>query len=457
MLFPVTRRDEIRPFSALEKDFYLQERRDIVNQERGGWKERPPAFPDVLPRKGLYVNKTTCRLLPVLTWVVIVILGAGCRTWRSGGAKSHVIELGALLSLTGDLAQSGIGQRAAMEIAVADVGRTIQYRGRPVEVRISYKDTGSNPEQAYEQMHVLRQSGLFSVVGPDTSEEAFQIVPWANRLGMIFVSPSSTAPSLAIAGDNLFRLAPDDSYQARVMAERIISDGKRVVVPVWRDDQYAMDLLSGLRQVFLAQGGFLMRGVRYDHVHMDAEAVAEQLRQCIEETASAFGAAQIAVFMVAFEEAIPLMQAAAGSSVLSSLPWYASDGVAMNPLVVSDEQAGRLAAKVRLTAPQMKGASGKEAEDLMIRLQAQLGRKPESYALAAYDAVWLLVRAHLRAGRKADADVLRNLIPQIAAKQEGMSGNLTLNKAGDRAHASFELLQVQESPSGPAWTILPSK
>ena len=44
----------------------------------------------------------------------------------------------------------------------------------------------------------------------------------------------STSPSLSIEGDNLFRLVPDDTHQGKIIAERMIQDGIKVIVPFWR-------------------------------------------------------------------------------------------------------------------------------------------------------------------------------------------------------------------------------
>jgi len=63
----------------------------------------------------------------------------------------------------------------------------------------------------------LASKGIRIVIGPSTSAELEAIKDYANNNGSILLSPSSTAPLLAIPGDNIFRLVPDDTHQAEAI------------------------------------------------------------------------------------------------------------------------------------------------------------------------------------------------------------------------------------------------
>jgi branched-chain amino acid transport system substrate-binding protein len=52
----------------------------------------------------------------------------------------------------------------------------------------------------------------------------------------VLISQGSTASSLSIAGDNIFRLVPDDTREAVAMTTMLRADGIRALIPVWRTD-----------------------------------------------------------------------------------------------------------------------------------------------------------------------------------------------------------------------------
>ena len=89
------------------------------------------------------------------------------------------------------------------------------------------------------------------------------IKDYADKNGIILISPSSTAPSLATAGDNLFRFVPDDSHQAQAISRLMWNDGIRVVVPFWRTDIYGNDLVKATKQSVHELGGRVANGVGY--------------------------------------------------------------------------------------------------------------------------------------------------------------------------------------------------
>jgi branched-chain amino acid transport system substrate-binding protein len=82
----------------------------------------------------------------------------------------------------------------------------------------------------------LHENGAKIIVGPATSTAVWAAKEYADANDIILLSYASTSPLLSIEGDNLFRLVPDDTYQGKIIAERMINDGIKVIVPLWRGD-----------------------------------------------------------------------------------------------------------------------------------------------------------------------------------------------------------------------------
>jgi branched-chain amino acid transport system substrate-binding protein len=67
--------------------------------------------------------------------------------------------------------------------------------------------------------------------------------------------------------------------------------------------------------------------------------------------------------------------------------------------------------------------------------------EPDSYAYAAYDILWVYALTLLQVG-KVDADLIRRVMPDLAARYYGAVGPVILNRAGDLAGTDYVLWAV---------------
>jgi branched-chain amino acid transport system substrate-binding protein len=101
-------------------------------------------------------------------------------------------------------------------------------------VGLIIEDTQTNPAISLEELKNLAAKGVRIVIGPATSADVQEVEDYADKNGILIISPSSTARSLAVQGDNVFRFVPDDTHQAQAVSRHIWQDGVRVVVPIGR-------------------------------------------------------------------------------------------------------------------------------------------------------------------------------------------------------------------------------
>ena len=177
---------------------------------------------------------------------------------------------------------------------------------------------------------------------------------YADKNGILLISPSSTAPSLAIAGDNLFRFVPDDRHQAQAISKLMWNDGIRVVVPFWRTDVYGNDLVKATKQSIQGLGGRVADGVGYipntgdfaaslNRINFivwdqDLKALDSKINQAI----SQYGKDKIGVYFVGFDEIAPIFIQAQNHPTLSKVRWYGSDGSALNNKLIRNTDAQHL-------------------------------------------------------------------------------------------------------------------
>jgi len=144
--------------------------------------------------------------------------GAGPSAEESPGGLDREVNLGILLPETGDLASTGAPMINASEIPAKQVNDS----DLDLSVNVEFADTNTSPDQGVSGAESLVSGGVPAVNGTASSgvnvpvcQEVF--IP--NEI--VGCSPSSTALSVSNLEDDdyIFRTAPSDILQGRVMAQ----------------------------------------------------------------------------------------------------------------------------------------------------------------------------------------------------------------------------------------------
>src|SRR6185503_19063442 len=166
--------------------------------------------------------------------------------------------------------------------------------------------------------------------GPQSSSEAAAVRTFANGAGVALISQGSTAGSLAIAGDYLFRFVPSDEAESEAMVALLRARGVKVVVPIGRMDLGNEGLQIATRRLFEAAGGVVRTGVRYGTDVNNFSAVLQSLSMQVSQAVAERGSGNVAIYLTAFDEVADLFSQAQGNAVLESVKWYGSDGVVLS-------------------------------------------------------------------------------------------------------------------------------
>jgi len=179
------------------------------------------------------ITTKTITVIAVLLLVTGFTAGWFLRTPAPEVAPQPEVVLGALLPLTGALSSSGESTQAALELAVRDVNEYLSDIGSETSVRLIVEDTETDPAVALEKLQNLAGKGVKIVIGPDSNTEVEAVKTYADENDILLVSQSSTAPSLTIPWDNIFRFVPDDTHQAEAIARLMWEEGVRIDIPIW--------------------------------------------------------------------------------------------------------------------------------------------------------------------------------------------------------------------------------
>ena len=355
------------------------------------------------------------------------------------------IKIGVLLPLSGGLASGGEDAQAALEIAAEDINDYLSEVDSNARVTLVIEDTQTSPAVALDKLDSLAQNGVKLVIGPDSSAEVQAIEAYADENGILVLSHASTAVSIAITDDNIFRFVPDDAQLAEAIAVLLWEDGIRAVVPIWRGDVWGEDLLQATKDKFEKLGGAVIDGISYDPTAGSFGTELETLDSNVGEAIDKYGAGAVAVYLLSYEEIIQILAQAQDYANLPKVKWYGG-GSQSNGAIVADAQAAQFAAATSFLNPVYadKGSLVKK------QIEDKIERTPEPFALVAYDVLWVATRACLMAGT-GDIGVLKKALMHEAEQYYGATGWTVLNGAGDRKFGDYDFFVVVEDNGTFQW------
>ena len=359
------------------------------------------------------------------------------------------VKIGSLLPLTGDLSSNGEENKLAIDLAVDDFNTHLKEIDANWHLKVVHEDTATSPVIALEKLTSLYSKGVNVVVGPSSSAELRVIKAYADSNGIVLISPSSTAPSLAIPGDNVFRLITDDTKQGPAIA-KLLSDQKiKVIVPAWRGDTWGDGLSSTAVNSFEKLGGISDKGIRYNPESPEFSAATSLLAGKVQFYVDKHGAANVGVLFLGFAEILQFMQSASEHDSLDDVRWFGSDANTKEHKLTDDPIGLEFSNNVLFTTTQGAVMDNPVYESVNERIVDKLGRDPIFYAFSSYDAVWLAGKSILDA-QSTNANTIKDAIMQIAEKHNGAIGSTRLNDAGDLEYANYEIWGIR----GDDWVLV---
>jgi branched-chain amino acid transport system substrate-binding protein len=371
------------------------------------------------------------------------------------GKKEFVI--GAILPYTGSLSSIGKSVKIALENAENDVNKHFEEMNSSSHFRMLMADSKTSPEESLVAIKKLHENGAKIIVGPATSTAVSAVKEYADDNNIILLSYSSTSPLLSIEGDNLLRLVPDDTYQGKIIAQRMINDGIKAIVPLWRGDIYGNELYNSTKSNFEKLGGIVEEGINYQpYTGKFATSLhrinfimwnqdLEKLSVIVSDTVRKYGANSVAVYVISFDEITPILIQSPLYEALEKVRWYGSDSIAQNHHITKNIDSAIFAMKTNFSNPLYSiGSETEKSHALEEELEKKLHEVGSiTYAAIAYDSYWIAAlsldkNSTINSDRENLTKPFKELVIETVESFEGMSGQIKLNKAGDRIGENYD-------------------
>lgn len=393
----------------------------------------------------------------VLVLIAVFCLAlAGCDE-KDNSSNRTTVRIGGLFSLTGNWSTLGMTSNAAMKLAIEDVNNHYKDNSEGIVFSDVVVDTKLEPEIALQELQKFEEADIMYVIGPMSSSEVAMVKDYADQNNIFILSQGSTAGSLSIPGDNIFRFAPDDMLEGKAIVTLMQKDNLTHIVPVWRNDSGNSGLESSMRTIFTSEGGIVSEGVSYNSVNPDFQTVINSLEQQVTDTVADSGMNSVGIYLAGFDEVVDLFVLAKNSEILSSVKWYGSDGVVFSEALLQNTGgSSEFAESVFYLNPifGINPALEDRWKPVADKIFASTGLEPDAFALSVYDAVWVIAMAYFNAGSPEDIDSFKQSFVDIAAEYQGITGSTELNAAGDRKIADFDFWGVRSHVSGFIWQKL---
>ena len=365
--------------------------------------------------------------------------GAGAQSARLHSQREF--RVGVLVSLTGSWSSLGQNTVVALQIAAKQLEATARTQHGGYRFRLLVRDTQLDPSLALAAIKDLDKCGVKIVIGPQSSAEVAMIKPYADAHNMLVISQGSTASSLAIPGDNIFRFCPNDTREAEPIVALMWHEGIRTIVPLWRNDAGNNGLHDSVQAAFESLGGAVTPGYRYEPTTTDFSAATAAVAAQVGATANP---STTAVYLAAFDEVVNVFQSAQGNATLSATAWYGSDGVALSAALLADSTAAASAANAGYPNPifGLDDALQSKWQPISDAIEARTGITPDAFALSAYDALFVVQRALQNSGGTKIFGNFKAAFVNEANAYVGITGSTALDSAGDRLNGNFDFWAV---------------
>lgn len=287
-----------------------------------------------------------------------------------------------------------------------------------------------------EKIQSYKAMGVSLVIGGRWSSQAQAALSYVNENNMLLFSPSSTSPLLAIKGDNLFRMCPNDLVQSPAIAEMLKSWGLKAVIIMQRGDAWADGIYNILEKELPKRGITILDRVRYAAEVTEFSSYLAKMEDTAKAAVAQYGKDAVAVEVLSFEEIVTIVTQAKDYPTIYNLFWFGSDGTTFQQRLIDD--APTHASKLKLFSTLAAPADSPKYRALYDRYYALVKQPFDFYTSCTYDIGWTLAYGVIQS-QSTDPKAIIPLIHPITYNMFGASGWTRLDENGDRYAANYDI------------------
>lgn len=386
-------------------------------------------------------------LYAVIAVVLIAGLGIGYVAMPSKDTTTTVIEKalplkGATVKI-GYISSSTQGLETAKPfrdvILTRDANKYATLLGYDTKFVIQIDDANGLAPTHLEKVQGFKSLGIEVFEGGLWSSQAQGSMAYCDTNKMLQWSTSSTSPTLAIAGDYLFRLCPSDSFLAPALVEVAWSYGIKHLVFFQRGDSWGDGIKNLVEPAWKLKGGdFLGDTIRYATEATEFAnylAVADQ--QVTDALAKGYKLEEIGGILLSFNEAPVIVSQGADYPNVYKIRWFGADGTAKSQYIRDQAPTGAMAMKI------FSLYAAASTNEINTRVDAEYNALTNlplgSYGAYSYDLNTIIMPVSFFQTQSIKGVDHQKIAAQVCYQTFGAGGWCRLNQYGDRSPPPFDI------------------
>ncbi len=210
--------------------------------------------------------------LVFISVVFLVIFSVGCAK-----TEEKEIKIGAILPLTGDLADPGSKSINAIKLVIDEYNSS-----KPkMPIKLFVEDSKANPVDGVNAIRkLINVNNIKLIIGDITSGVTLAIAPIAEKEHVVVLAPGASNPKVREAGDYIFRNWASDSFDGEVMAKYLTRRlGKKRAAVIYVNNDYGYGLANAFEKTFVEYGGLVILKENYEQGSSDFRNILTKMRE----------------------------------------------------------------------------------------------------------------------------------------------------------------------------------
>jgi len=358
------------------------------------------------------------KIILGLIILVLIVWGIYSTSKKSEPVSGEPIKIGMILPLTGDAGDYGQTAQKAANLAVEKI-----MKESNLEIELIFEDDQMVPQKAVSALQKLISINDIDYVISFSSGEMLAICPLVQENEIVLLGNGSS-PEVGQCGDFVFSNTPSDSYQGKVLADKVLEEGYEKVALLYMNNDYGVGLKNEFGKNF---GGDILVTEAYNLGDSDFRT---QLTKVKSENPDAI------VIVSLLPEVSRLLKQRMELGI--SVPVFGSEGL-KNDNLFDDVRGEALEDIFAVFYSQYEGIEYQEFKNNYLQ---SYGQDYGAFADYVYDNVFVLVNAINECSDIRDTNCVRENIFQTDLV--GATGNITYGDDGIVKEKSFSLYQVED-------------
>lgn len=192
----------------------------------------------------------------LVLFLIVILFGNVLSATGYAEKKPETIKIGAILPLSGNVAQYGEWCKNGISLAIDEINSKGGIKGKKIE--IICEDDAADPKKGVAAVNKLINIDKVKVIiGPLPSAVTLAVAPICEKNKIVIMSSSSN-PVITNAGDYIFRNWPSDDFEGSAMAQYTIKKGLGKIAILHINNEYGLGVANVFQKEYSMLGGKLL-------------------------------------------------------------------------------------------------------------------------------------------------------------------------------------------------------